>query len=957
MSDAFKNVGKAAGIVVWRIEKLKPVVVQSTGEFHAGDAYIILHTSSSGPSSKLSHEIHFWLGMDCGADERAGAAMLAVELDKQLNADGSDATISRHTQGSEGEDFVSLFPNGVKYKEGGIDSALNNADWAVAPKLYQVSGKRTFRVTTVPVAADSVNSRDTYVLDLGTEDVVVQWVPNNVSPMLKFRTLDLAEEVKEEFHAGNAKVAVIAPGETAAPYADKFYKALGISQPASFKPSPPQADPPAAAATKLWAVEYKCEGADAASGWPLKQEGDEPTAVLGSNVDAAVESKEFKAVDESPSAYMLTSDVFLVMHAGGSLWLWMGKAVPLALRDEAFAIAESIKADNNIGADVPVEVVKQALEGPLFTAHFEDWDGVQLAAAQEAKRIATLGAEAATAAADAETAEARKRDLESLAAGAQEEPAMVDDGSGKKQVWRVENMELAEVPVDKHGCFTAGDSYIVAYTYGTDKLEHIVYMWQGAESSQDEKAACAMHAVTVENDHCGGNAVQVRIVQGKEPAHFIAMWQGEMVIYEGGVASGFRTIAEIDEAGDGDDGAQLFQVRGIGSSPPYASQVPAVASSLNSGDVFVAVTPEKTYVWKGEASTPAEQAAASTASGHLLQGATPRETIHVVEGSESDDFWAVIGGQGEYSKVPDVTIQHPPRLFCLSDAVTGGKGVGTEEILHFAQSDLASGDVMLLDTFAEIFVWIGNESSKNEQTSAQQVAETYLKAAKRSTDTPITTIKEGKEPSLFTAYFQAWDATRKQRSTADYDARVAALNEESAKAADAENTSEAAESKPEKAADSPEKAPAKVEAEAAPPPAPSSEPPSQAPPKTNGDLGSARSSTSGGPVPAGSMKHGVLTAQTVRGAADFKPSDQDPSGSKGTDIKFQPGEVSSESTADVIELEKLKNMKGSDGIDPTIKERYLSDEQFQEVFSMDKAAFAAMPLWKRQDKKKKVGLF
>lgn len=62
---------------------------------HAGDAYIILHTSSAGASSKLSHEIHFWLGKECGMDERAGAAMLAVELDKQLNADGSDAKISR----------------------------------------------------------------------------------------------------------------------------------------------------------------------------------------------------------------------------------------------------------------------------------------------------------------------------------------------------------------------------------------------------------------------------------------------------------------------------------------------------------------------------------------------------------------------------------------------------------------------------------------------------------------------------------------------------------------------------------------------------------------------------------------------------------------------------------------------------------------------------------------------
>lgn len=70
---------------------------QSQVKLHgdAGDAYIILHTSSAGASSKLRHEIFFWLGKECGVDERAGAAMLAVELDKQLNAAGSDATISR----------------------------------------------------------------------------------------------------------------------------------------------------------------------------------------------------------------------------------------------------------------------------------------------------------------------------------------------------------------------------------------------------------------------------------------------------------------------------------------------------------------------------------------------------------------------------------------------------------------------------------------------------------------------------------------------------------------------------------------------------------------------------------------------------------------------------------------------------------------------------------------------
>lgn len=64
-------------------------------------------------------------------------------------------------------------------------------------------------------------------------------------------------------------------------------------------------------------------------------------------------------------------------------------------------------------------------------------------------------------------------------------------------------------------------------------------------------------------------------------------------------------------------------------------------------------------------------------------------------------------------------------------------------------------------------------------------------------------------------------------------------------------------------------------------------------------------------MPSGSMKHGVLTAHTVRGAVDFKPSDQDPSGSKGTELKFKPAEVSSE-TAGV----RCLLLQGSERLEP-----------------------------------------
>lgn len=77
------------------------------------------------------------------------------------------------------------------------------------------------------------------------------------------------------------------------------------------------------------------------------------------------------------------------------------------------------------------------------------------------------------------------------------------------QMWRIEKFELTEVPEEKYGQFTSGDCYVVLYSYG-DPQKHVVYMWQGAASTVDERGACAMCAVQIDEQHCGGSAPQVR---------------------------------------------------------------------------------------------------------------------------------------------------------------------------------------------------------------------------------------------------------------------------------------------------------------------------------------------------------------------------------------------------------------------------------------------------------------
>merc|ERR1711953_1307945 len=56
-------------------------------------------------------------------------------------------------------------------------------------------------------------------------------------------------------------------------------------------------------------------------------------------------------------------------------------------------------------------------------------------------------------------------------------------------------------------------------------------------------------------------------------------------------------------------------------------------------------------------------------------------------------------------------------------------------------------------------------------------------------------------------------------------------------------------------------------------------------------------------------------------------------------------------------LEQLKTMHGTDGIDPSKKEQYLSDADFQATFKMSKSDFEKLAGWKQTKLKKDAGIF
>jgi len=253
----------------------------------------------------------------------------------------------------------------------------------------------------------------------------------------------------------------------------------------------------------------------------------------------------------------------------------------------------------------------------------------------------------------------------------------------------------------------------------------------------------------------GGTPVQVRVVQNKEPDHFLQLFKGRMIVHEGGCASGFKNLNDKDVYDT--DGVSLFHVRGTNKLNTRAVQVPEKASSLNSGDVFVLLTPSTMYVWQGKGSN-ADEKNCGVAIADVLKGKRKTETVQ--EGHEPKPFWDALGGKGDYASEGWLYEgDREPRLFSMSNASGVFK---VEEIFSFSQDDLDSDDVFLLDCYNQVFVWVGDRSNDVEKALSFETAIKYVKEVGdgRSPDTPILRVTAGHEPPIFTCHFLGWDPVR-----------------------------------------------------------------------------------------------------------------------------------------------------------------------------------------------------
>lgn len=717
MNRVFQTAGKEPGLQIWRVEDFELNLVGKSyhGSFYNGDCYLVLCTKRSGNS--LTYDLHYWIGSQSSQDEQGAAAALTTQLDDYLRG---LPTQHRECEGAESKHFRGYFKGSLIVKEGGVKSGFNHVEtnhYAIR-RLLHVKGKKHVHAREVPMTWNSVNDGDVFILDVGQG--LIQWNAPKSNRQEKLKAAELARNIRDRERGGRIPIVTIDAGEEADyPQCQEIiFKLLGAKPAKLHKARPDDAvDRRAASEIKLYHV-------SSTSGQLVVTEIGERPLVQ-------------KMLDHN--------DCYCVDLGGQQIFVWKGRGATAEEKSGVLAKATKYIEARGYAKTTPLEIVNDGSESALFRSVFQTWKDPYAVSSPQAPSPKSYSSS------NIAKVKATKFDVESMheKPGVAAKHRMVDDGTGEVNVYRVENNSLVEVADNQRGIFFGGDCYIVFYTYMMGSVpNYLIYIWQGRHAGQDEVTASAYLAVVLDRQF-NDEPTQILVTMGKEPLHFMAMFKGKMLVYEGGTG---RNQVEAYNAP-----VQFFQVRGTEEWSTKAFEVSPTAASLNSNDVFVLLSKRTSsaFLWFGRGCSGDEREMGRLVA-HRLTGDIEVEII--AEGQETPQFWAELGGQAEYASGKEFQDDScfEPRLFECSNA--SGTFI-CDEVFAFSQADLDTEDVMLLDTWSQVFIWVGSGALKEEKEQALVAAYEYLNTdpAGRDLATNIVLVKQGREPPTFTGWFMAWD--------------------------------------------------------------------------------------------------------------------------------------------------------------------------------------------------------
>ncbi|KAG8648905.1 hypothetical protein MANES_08G051200v8 [Manihot esculenta] len=694
-----------------------------------GDSYIVLQTTS-GKGGAYLYDIHFWIGKDTSQDEAGTAAIKTVELDAVL---GGRAVQYRELQGHESDKFLSYFKPCIMPLEGGVASGFKTPEEEVfETRLYVCRGKRVVRMKQVPFARTSLNHDDVFILD--TEKKIYQFNGANSNIQERAKALEVIQFLKEKYHEGTCDVAIVDDGKLDTESdSGEFWVLFGGFAPIGKKVISEDDIIPESTPAKLY-----------------------------SNPDG-----EVKVVEGELSKDLLENNKCYLLDCGAEVFVWVGRVTQVEERKAACQAAEEFIVSQNRPKSTHITRVIQGYETYSFKSNFDSWPAGSAAPGAEEGRgkVAALLKQQGVGV----------KGMAKSTPVNEEVPPLLE-GGGKMEVWYINGSAKTPLPKDDIGKFYSGDCYIILYTYhsGDRKEDYLLCCWFGKDSMEEDQKMAVRLANTMSNS-LKGRPVQGRIFQGKEPPQFIALFQ-PMVVLKGGLSSGYKKYIEgkglTDETYTSDCVA-LIQISGTSVHNNKAVQVDAVAASLNSTGCFLLQSGSSVFTWHGNQSTFEQQQLSAKIAEFLKPGVALK---HAKEGTESSAFWFALGGKQNYtSKKASPEVARDPHLFAFS--FNKGKFL-VEEIYNFSQDDLLTEDILILDTHAEVFIWVGQSVDPKEKQNAFDIGQKYIEMAASleglAPKVPLYKVTEGNEPSFFTTYF-SWDPTKAMVSGNSFQKKAALL--------------------------------------------------------------------------------------------------------------------------------------------------------------------------------------
>lgn len=742
-----EDAGQMQGLTIWEIENFLPNMVEEAvhGRFFQADCYIVLKTSLDD-AGNLTWNIFFWIGEKASLDKRACAAIHAVNLRNYL---GAECRTAREEQADESDEFLSLFPGGITYIEGGRTPSgfYTVEDMTYITRLYRVHGAGSgIHLEPVTISHESLDPRYVFILDAGLK--IFMWYGKKSKNTYRSKARLLCEKINKNERKNKAEILT----EMFKEESPEFWKALGEES----------GEPPDDPIIEHVSDEFK----------PVDPRLYQVKLGMG-----YLELPQVELPNNKLDHNLLNSKNVYILDCYLDVFVWFGKKSTRLVRAAAVKLAQELFTMVERGLEAMVTRVQEGTELQLFKAKFAGWDDViPVDFTRTAESVSRTGADLAKWAKQQET----KADLAALftprqppmsASEAQQLMDEWNDDLETMEAFVLEGKKFVRLPEEEIGHFYSGDCYVLLCRYWVaseeaeeheedgdqpeDDCQYVVYFWQGRDAGNMGWLTFTFSLQKKFKNLFGDKLEVVRTHQQQENIKFLAHFKRKFVIHCGKR----HAIKEPNQPPP----VEFYHLRANGGALcTRLVQIRPDASALNSAFCYILKVPFDSeessgivYVWIGSKASTDDIRLIGEIADEMFN--SPWISLQIInEGEEPDNFfWVALGGKKPYETNADFMAY--TRLFRCSNE----KGYFTvsEKCSDFCQDDLADDDIMILDNGEQVFLWLGAKCSEVEVKLAYKSAQVYIQHLRVKQPDRLRKLfltLKGKESKRFTKCFHGW---------------------------------------------------------------------------------------------------------------------------------------------------------------------------------------------------------